>query len=66
LTILDERLGSASKRVGRRSDTGSFTEQQLIVRGRGYQVPKFDQVPSGDLILLITNVHGLRERWRAT
>ena len=26
-------------------------------------MPKFDQVPSGDLILVITNVHGLRQRW---
>ena len=24
---------------------------------------KFDQVPSGGLILVVTNVHGLRQRW---
>ena len=29
----------------------------------GRQVPKFDHVPSGDLTLVITNVHGLRRRW---
>ena len=29
----------------------------------GWQVPKFDQLPSGELTLVITNVHGLRQRW---
>ena len=41
----------------------TFTEQKLIDRGLGYQVPKFDQVSSGDLTLLTTNVHHPRQRW---
>jgi hypothetical protein len=64
LTILDERLGFGIEEGLKKVEHAvSFTEQKLIDRGLGYQVPKFEQVPSGDLILVITNVHGLRQRW---
>ena len=41
----------------------SYTEQRLIDRGLGYQVPKVDHVPSGQLSLVITNVRHVRQRW---
>ena len=64
VTILDERLGFGLEESLKKVEHAvSFTEQKLIDRGLGYQVAKFDQVPSGDLILVITNVHGLRHRW---
>ena len=34
----------------------TFTEQKLIDRGMGWQVPKFDHVLSGDLMLVVTSV----------
>jgi hypothetical protein len=64
VTILDEQLGfSIEEGLKKVAHAVTFTEQKLIDRGLGYQVPKFDHVPSGDLILVITNVHGLRQRW---
>jgi hypothetical protein len=41
----------------------SFTEQKLIDRGLGWQVPKHDEVPSGRLTLIITNVSHMRHRF---
>ena len=41
----------------------SYTEQRLVLRGMGYQVPKVDHVPSGQLSLVITNVRHARQRW---
>jgi hypothetical protein len=41
----------------------SFTEQKLIDRGMGWQVPKWDSVPSGVLTLVITDVSSMRQRW---
>jgi hypothetical protein len=64
VTILDEALGfgieEGTKNVEHRI---SFTEQKQIDRGMGWQVPKWDHEPSGYLALVITNVHGLRQRW---
>lgn len=64
VTIVDEPLG-----FGIEEDLSSvehkitFTEQKLIDRGLGSQVPKVDHVPSGKLTLVITNVRGMRHRW---
>ena len=50
VTILDERLGFGIEEGLKKVEHAiTFTEQKLIDRGLGYQVPKFDQVPSGDL-----------------
>lgn len=64
VTILDESLGfgieEQTKAVEHRI---TFTEQKRIDQGFGYRPPQTDAVPSGDLTLLITNVHGVRHRW---
>jgi hypothetical protein len=64
VTILDESLGfgieEGTTTVPHRN---SFTEQKLIDRGLGYQIPKVDHVPSGTLSLVITNVRHVRQRW---
>jgi hypothetical protein len=64
VTILDEAIGfgieEATKAIEHRT---SFTEQRLIDRGLGYQVPKVDHVPAGTLTLVITNVRHVRQRW---
>jgi hypothetical protein len=64
VTILDEPLGvgivEGTKAVEHRT---TFTDQKLIDRGLGYQVPKFDYVPSGSVTLFITNVSHVRQRW---
>ena len=64
VTVLEEPLAigieEATKRVEHRV---SFTEQKLIDSGRGWQVPKHDEVPSGRLALVITNVSDMRHRF---
>ena len=63
VTILDEKLRFGIEEGLKKVEHAiTFTEQKLIDRGMGWQVPKFDQLPSGDLTILITNVHGLRQR----
>lgn len=54
--VLEEELTSVDHAI-------TFTEQKLIDRGLAWQVPKKDQVPSGRLVLVITNVRGVRQRW---
>ncbi|MDP1572194.1 MAG: hypothetical protein Q8L86_19525 [Vicinamibacterales bacterium] len=44
----------------------TFSEQKLIDRGQGWQVPKHDYVPSGTLSLTILNVRHVRQRWTET
>ena len=62
--ILDESLGFAIEEGTKRVEHAvTFTEQKLIDRGMGWQVPKHDSVPNGALTLVITNVRGLRQRW---
>jgi hypothetical protein len=67
VTILDESLAFAitedTKQVPHRV---SFTEQKLIDRGAGWQVPKADVIPAGTLTLAITNVKHVRQRWSET
>jgi hypothetical protein len=64
VTILDESLAfvivESLKQVQHRV---SFSEQRLIDRGAGWQVPKTDSVPTGSLSLAITNVRHVRQRW---
>lgn len=64
VTILEEPLGlgivEETKKVEHRV---SFTEQKLIDRGLGRELPKSDSVPSGMLTLVITNVSAMRLRW---
>ena len=61
VSVLDESLGfgivEALKRVEHRI---TFTEQELIDRGLGWEVPKFDSVPTGTLALVVTNVTRVR------
>jgi hypothetical protein len=65
--ILDEPLGlgivEETKKV---EHPVSFTEQKLIDRGLGWQIPKVDNLPAGMLTLLITNVSAVRQRWSET
>ena len=64
VSILDENFRFGIEKSLKKVDHAvTFTEQKQIDRGMGWQVPKFDQVPSGDLTVVITNVHGLRQRW---
>jgi hypothetical protein len=64
VTILDESLAFAifenTRQVPHRV---SFSEQKLIDRGAGWQVPKSDVIPAGSLVLAITNVKHVRQRW---
>lgn len=64
ITVLDEPLAIAvvenTKGV---PHPVTFTEQKLIDRGLGYQVPKHDVIPSGALSMVITNVRHVRQRW---
>jgi hypothetical protein len=62
--ILDEPLGFGVEEGTRRVPHAiTFTEQKLIDRGAGWQVPKHDSVPAGTLSLVITNVRHTRQRW---
>jgi hypothetical protein len=64
VTILDEPLGfGIEEELTSVEHRITFTEQKLIDRGLGWQVPKVDHVPSGKLTLVITNVRGMRYRW---
>ena len=57
VTILDEDLGFGIEEGLKKVDHAiTFTEQKLIDRGMGWQVPKFDHVLSGDLMLVVTSV----------
>lgn len=48
MTILDEPLGLCIVEETKKAEHRvSFTEQKLIDRGQGWQVPKFDTVPAG-------------------
>ncbi len=64
VTVLGESLAiaisEATKRIAHRV---TFTEQKEIDRGRGWRIPKWDDVPSGELTLAITNVSQARQRW---
>lgn len=62
--ILDETLGFGLEEGTKKIPHPiTFTEQKLIDRGAGWQVPKTDSVPSGVLTLVITNVRHCRQRW---
>jgi hypothetical protein len=64
VTILDEPLAAGiEEELTSVEHRITFTEQKLIDRGLGWQVPKVDHVPSGKLTLVITNVGGMRHRW---
>ena len=64
VTILDEPLGfGIEEELSTVPHPTTFTEQKLIDRGLGWQVPKVDRVPFGKLTLVITNVRGMRHRW---
>ena len=57
ITILYEQLGFGIEEGLKKVEHAvTFTEQKLIDRGMGWQVPKFDHVLSGDLMLVITSV----------
>ena len=64
VAILDESLGFPIEEGGKKIEHAvTFTEQKLIDRGMGWQVPKHDTLPNGALTLVITNVRCLRQRW---
>src|SRR5262245_52748001 len=64
VTILDEHIGFAiearTKTVEHRT---TFADRMLLQRGLSYQVATVDHVPSGDLMLFITNVGHVRQHW---
>jgi len=64
VTALGEPLAigieEETKRVEHRV---TFTEQKQIDRGWGYKAPSHDEVPSGALTLVITNVSHMRHRF---
>jgi len=63
VTILDEAIGFGIEEGTKTVEHATtFTEQKLIERGLGWQVPKVDHVPSGSLTLVITNVKEVRQR----
>ena len=50
-------MGSVSEEGLKKAEHAiTFTEQKLIDRGMGWQVPKFDHVLSGDLMHVVTSV----------
>src|SRR5687767_13736726 len=64
VVILDEPLGfGIEEALTSVEHLTTFTEQKLINRGVGWQVPNVDHLPSGKLTLSITNVRGMRQRW---
>jgi hypothetical protein len=64
VSILDESLGFGIEEGTKKIEHAiTFTEQKLIDRRMGWQVPKHDTVPNGMLTFVITNVSGLRQRW---
>src|SRR5205085_2680974 len=64
VTILGESIGFAIVEDLKKVEHPiSFTEQKLIDRGAGWQVPNTDSVPAGTLSLVITNVGHVRQRW---
>ena len=64
VTILDEAIGFGLEEETKKVEHAiSFTEQKLIDRGLGWQVPKHDLVPAGLLSLVITNVKHVRQRF---
>jgi hypothetical protein len=64
VNILEESLGFGIEEGTKKVEHATtFTEQKLIDRGMGWQVPKHDTVPNGMLTFVITNVSALRQRW---
>lgn len=64
VSVLGESLAIAiSEATKRVAHQVTFTEQKEIDRGRGWGIPKWDDVPSGELTLAITNVSQARQRW---